>query len=259
MAFAQRLISTRRGAILVAALAAILAGILIVAYVQKYRSSVNSEGAPVTVLVAKRAIAKGTSGTVIATTGLYSATTIRQSQLLNGAYSDAASLRDRVATRDIYQGSQLTASDFAPAATSVAASLTKHQRIITIPFDSVHGTTANLQAGDHVDIYAMFNLVPVNAAGSPTGSGGGHTVLRMIMSDVDVASINPGGNGSASLNFKVTDTQATKLAFASDNGRLWLALRPSANAKTAPPSVVTAETLMLGVKPQLVYSSLGGH
>jgi Flp pilus assembly protein CpaB len=258
MAFAQRLISTRRGAILVAALAAILAGILIVAYVQKYRSSVNSEGAPVTVLVAKRAIAKGTSGTVIATTGLYSATTIRQSQLLNGAYSDAASLRDRVATRDIYQGSQLTAADFAPAATSMAASLTKHQRIITIPFDATHGTTANLQAGDHVDIYAMFNLVPVNAAGVPSGTGGGHTVLRMIMSDVDIASIS-GGSGGANINFRVTDTQATKLAYASDNGKLWLALRPAANAKTAPPSVVTAETLMLGVKPQLVYRSLGGH
>jgi Flp pilus assembly protein CpaB len=256
MAYAQRLIATRRGAVLVAALAAILAGILIVAYVHKYRTSVNSEGAPVTVLVAKQAIAKGTAGTVIATTGLYSATTIRQSQLLNGAFSDASSLRNTVATRDIYQGSQLTASDFAPATTDVAASLTKHQRIVTIPFDTVHGTTANLQAGDHVDVYAIFNLVPVNSAGVATAGGGARTVLRMIMSNIDIASIAKGG---ANLNFKVTDTQATKLAFASDNGRLWLALRPSAGAKTAPPTVVTAETLMLGVKPQLVYSSLGGH
>jgi Flp pilus assembly protein CpaB len=258
MEYAQRLISTRRGAVLVAALAAILAGILIVAYVQKYRNSVNSEGAPVTVLVAKQAIAKGTAGTVIATTGLYSATTIRQSQLLNGAFSDAASLRDKVTTRDIYPGSQLTAADFAPAATDVAASLTKHQRIITIPFDSVHGTTANLQAGDHVDIYAIFNLVPVNSAGAPTGTGAAHTVLRMIMSDVNIASITKSGSG-ANLNFKVTDGQATKLAFASDEGRLWLALRPAAGAKTLPPSVVSVETLMLGVKPQLVYNSLGGR
>src|SRR5260221_9406554 len=135
MEYAQRLISTRRGAILVAALAAIIAGILIVAYVQRYRNSVNSEGAPVTVLVAKQAIAKGTSGTLVATTGLYSATTIRQSQLLNGAFSDASSLRDKVATRDIYQGSQLKATDFAPASTNVAASLTQHQRLIPVPFD----------------------------------------------------------------------------------------------------------------------------
>ena len=255
MAYAQRLIATRRGAVLLSALAALLAGILIVAYVHKYRSSVNSEGAPVTVLVAKQAIAKGTAGTVIATTGLYSATTIRQSQLLNGAFSDASSLRNRVATRDIYQGSQLTVADFAPASADVAASLTKHQRIITIPFDSVHGTLANLQAGDHVDIYAIFSLVTVNKDGSPANGGVAHTVLRMIMSNVDINSIAKGGN----INFKVTDVQATKLAFASDNGKLWLALRPAAGAKTAPPSVVSVETLMLGVKPQLVYGSLGGH
>jgi Flp pilus assembly protein CpaB len=254
MAYAQRLIATRRGAVLLSALAALLAGILIVAYVHKYRSSVNSEGAPVRVLIAKKAIAKGTSGAVIATTGLYSVTTIRQSQLLNGAFSDVSSLRDKVVTRDVYQGSQLTAADFAPATTDVAASLTKHQRIITIPFDSVHGTLANLTAGDHVDIYAIFNLVTVNKDGSQAAGGAAHTVLRMIMSNVDIASIDKGN-----INFKVTDTQATKLAFASDNGRLWLALRPAAGAETAKPSVVTAETLMLGVKPQLVYESLGGH
>jgi len=254
MAYAQRLIATRRGAVLLSALAALLAGILIVAYVHKYRSSVNSEGAPVTVLIAKHAIAKGTSGAVIATTGLYSATTIRQSQLLNGAFSDPSTLRDKVVTRDVYQGSQLTAADFAPATTDVAASLTKHQRIITVPFDSVHGTLANLTAGDRVDIYAIFSLVTVNKDGSPASGGAAHTVLRMIMSNVDIESMDKGN-----LNFKVTDTQATKLAFAADNGKLWLALRPAAGAQTAPPSVVTAETLMLGVKPQLVYNSLGGH
>jgi Flp pilus assembly protein CpaB len=255
MAYAQRLIATRRGAVLLSALAALLAGILIVAYVHKYRSSVNSEGAPVTVLVAKQAIAKGTSGAVIASTGLYSATTIRQSQLLNGAFSDASSLRDKVVTRDVFQGSQLTAADFAPATADVAASLTKHQRIITVAFDSVHGNLANLQAGDHVDIYAIFNLITVNKDGAPTAGGVSHTVLRMIMSNVDVNSIVKGGG----INFKVTDVQATKLAFAADNGKLWLALRPAAGAKTAPPSLVTTETLMLGVKPQLVYGSLGGH
>jgi Flp pilus assembly protein CpaB len=258
MEYAQRLISTRRGAILVAALAAILAGILIVAYVQRYRNSVNSEGAPVTVLVAKQAIAKGTSGTLIATTGLYSATTIRQSQLLNGAFSDASSLRDKVATRDIYQGSQLKATDFAPASSSVAASLTKHQRLIAVPLDTTHGDTANIQAGDHVDVYAMFNLVSVNSAGIPTGTGAAHTVLRMIMSNVNVQNVTKGSSGGT-FYFKVTDVQATKLAFAADNGRLWLALRPAAGAKTALPSVVTAETLMLGVSPQAVYQSLGGR
>src|SRR6476661_10805856 len=108
MAYAQRLIATRRGVVFLSVLAA---------------------------------IPKGTSGTVIASAGLYSATTIRQSQLLNGAYSDASSLRDRVATRDIYPGSQLTTGDFAAATTNLAASLTNFQRIVTILFFNKHGST----------------------------------------------------------------------------------------------------------------------
>jgi len=130
----------------------------------------------------------------------------------------------------------------------------QHQRIITVPFDTVHGDLLNLQAGDHVDVYAIFSLVTVNKDGSPANGGVAHTVLRMIMSNVPVESLK-GGN----INFKVSDVQATKLAFASDSGKLWLALRPAAGAETAKPSLVTVETLMLGVKPQLVYSSLGGH
>ena len=77
--------------------------------------------------------------------------------------------------------------------------------------------------------------------------------------DLVVQSVTKGVSGSATYYFKVSDQHATQLAFASDNGKLWLALRPSANARTTPPSVVTAETLMLGVKPQLVYRALGGH
>ena len=76
---------------------------------------------------------------------------------------------------------------------------------------------------------------------------------------MNVQNVAKGGSGAGTFYFKVTDAQATKLAFAADNGKLWLALRPAAGAKTAPPSVVTAETLMLGVSPQAVYQSLGGR
>src|SRR4051794_28589349 len=112
MAYAQRLMATRWGMTLVAATAAVVAGLLVLVYVARYRESVKAEGAPVTVLVARQTIPKGTSGAVIATTGLYSATTIRQSQLTDGALSDAANLRDKVATHDIFPGAQLTAADF---------------------------------------------------------------------------------------------------------------------------------------------------
>src|SRR5262245_42704808 len=116
MEAAQKLISTRKGTIVLSLIAALVAGGLILVYVKRYRDSVKAQGAPVTVLVARQAIPKGTAGNVIAAQDLYSATTLRQSQVLNGAFSDASSLRDKVAAQDIYPGAQLTASDFAPAA-----------------------------------------------------------------------------------------------------------------------------------------------
>ena len=59
MAYAQKLISTRRGSLYVALIAALLAFAAITLYLKQYRDSVNSGSTPVTVLVAKQAISKG--------------------------------------------------------------------------------------------------------------------------------------------------------------------------------------------------------
>jgi Flp pilus assembly protein CpaB len=260
MAYAQRLMATRWGMTLVAATAAVVAGLLVLVYIGRYRNSVKAEGAPVTVLVARQTIPKGTSGAVIATTGLYSATTIRQSQLANGALSDAANLRDKVATHDIYPGAQLSASDFAAAQTNIAATLTARERVISIPFDSAHGTLTDLQIGDRVDVYAGFNVIPLGADGAPVSGGQSRPVTRLIMPNILVVDISkPTSGGGANVGFKVDDTQAAELAFASDNGKLWIAVRPSANAKSAPPNIVTLETLLLGVPPVTELRSFGGR
>jgi Flp pilus assembly protein CpaB len=265
MELAHRLTSTRRGTLLVSASAALLAGILILVYVQRYRNSVKSEGAPVTVLVASKAIPKGTSGAVIASSGLYTASTVRQSQLVDGAYSDASSLRNMVATRDIYPGSELSAKDFAAASTNLAASLTKDERVMSIPLDAAHGLIRQLEAGDRVDVYAGFNVIPLNAAGIPVAGGQSRPVLRKLMSNIDVISIGSKGNGgfagsgSANVELKVTDPQAAELAFASDNGKIWLSLRPSTGATSPAPSLVTMETVLLGVPAVTVLHSFGGR
>src|SRR6266540_2401554 len=119
MEFAQRVISTRAGTIAVAAGAAMLAGISILMYLNRYRHSVSAQAAPVTVLVAKRAIAKGTSGDIVAAQGIFTTATLRESQLRDGAFSDPAAIRGRVAVRDVYRGQQLTATDFVAGAASL--------------------------------------------------------------------------------------------------------------------------------------------
>src|SRR5262245_45196007 len=97
MEYAHKLFSTRGGTLALAGLTALIAAVAVFAYVKHYRSSVKEGGTPATVLVSSAPIVKGTPGTLIATKHLYQATTIRESQLREGAISDPSSLRGMVA------------------------------------------------------------------------------------------------------------------------------------------------------------------
>jgi Flp pilus assembly protein CpaB len=252
MEFAQRVISTRAGTVAVAAGAALLAGISILVYLNRYRSSVSAQGAPVTVLVAKRAIAKGTSGDVVAHQLMFTSATLRQSQLREGAFSDPVALRGRVAVQDVAQGQQLTAADFVAGAVSLPSTLTGTQRIVTIPLDTAHGLIGQLQAGDHVDVYAGFNITPV---GTVTSGVQAFPVVRRLMENVLVVDVTGnakgavGAQGNTNVSLRLTDAQAAKVTFASDNGKLWLALRPAVNARSTGPGIVTVESEVFGLPP----------
>jgi pilus assembly protein CpaB len=247
MEFAQKLISTRTGTIAVAGAAAVLAGIFILVYINSYRHSIKAQGAPVTVLVAKRLIPKGTSGTAAVQEGLFSRTTIRESQLRDGAFSDVASLRERVAARDVLAGQQLTSADFTAGAGSIAGTLSGAQRVIDIPLDSAHGLIGHVQPGDRVDVFVGFNV--------STGTGQGYPVSRLLAQAIPVVDVaqKAGGLGAANSNtnvtLRVTDAQAQALAYATDNGKVWLVLRPPTGAPPVRPGLMSAATILLGVPP----------
>jgi Flp pilus assembly protein CpaB len=257
----QRLISTRWGTFIAATGAALTAGIILLVYLNHYRQEVKAQGTPVTVLVARETIPKGTSGSVIASKGLYSATTIREGQLKEGAISDPASLKGKVAAQEIYEGAQLTVSALAPAGDSLAGTLADRERIVTVPLDSAHGLVNELETGNRVDVYAGFNVMPLARNGAPVAGGQTRPMLRLIVPNVPVVKIGQkkAGTGTSDVSLRVDDVKAAQLAFASDNGKLWLALRPSAGAKSVKPGIVTVETLLLGVPPVQVIRSVGGR
>ena len=261
MELASRLASTRRGTLLSALLIALLAGASILVYLNSYRESLKTQGAMVTVLVARDTIPKGTAGSVVAAKNLYTATTIRESQLLEGAMSDPATLRDMVATREVFDGAQLTAADFGAAGDSLAAQLTDRQRVVSLPFDSAHGLIDGIEPGNRVDVYAGFNVIPLGPDGRPVNGGQSRPMLRMILPNVPVLAVGEksSGAGTTNVSLRVDDVDAAKLAFASDNGKLWLALRPSAGAKASKSGIVTVETMLLGVPPVQILKSVGGR
>jgi Flp pilus assembly protein CpaB len=263
MEYAHKLFSTRGGTLALAGIAALIAAIAVFAYVKHYRNNVERGGQAASVMVAPSLIPKGTPGTAIATRHLFQVQSIRESQLLEGAISDPSILRGKVAKTDIFPGQQLTVADFASAKTGISSELAGIQRAITIPIDSAHGMIGQISAGDRVDVYAGFNVTPVDSLGRPIGTGQSRAVLRLIMQNITVLAADKsksfGGSNTAQVTLRTTALEAEKLAFASDNGKTWLVARPPTGARPAPPSIVTAETLLLGVSPVTVLRSIGGR
>src|ERR1043165_1341272 len=110
----SKLFTTRQGTILLGVIAAVIAAIALIVYLDHYRNSVNKPA--VNVLVAQKLIQKGTSGDVIRTSaGYYKLVPIAQKEVKAGAIEDPASLAGKVALTDIAGSQQLTAADFGPA------------------------------------------------------------------------------------------------------------------------------------------------
>lgn len=237
---AQNLFTTRRGSLLVGAAAAVLAGIILLAYLHQYRNSVNGAAAPVSVLVAKNLIQKGTPGDIIGTSSQFQVASVPKGQLQVGALTDPAALSGRVAVTDIYPGQQLTAGYFAYAPPgTLQTKISGSDRAIAVQMDAEHGMVGQIAAGDHIDIFVGVNR---------QASSGSQPIIKLLMEDVTVLRA-PVAGGSGLYTLRATGRQSAVLAFASDNGKLWFVLRPASGAKTVNPGFVSAQSLLLGLKP----------
>ena len=229
------LLSTRGGAMAVATVAAILAGILLFVFVQHYRTSQNASSATTAVFVANGFIPQGSSADVIASEQLLQRTTVRGSQVQAGAIADPSVLHGEVTAMNIYPGQQITAADFTPSS-SVASQLTGDQRALSVPVDSAHGLIGVVQTGDYVDVLASYS----------GGAGGSPGSVSTLLRDVLVLSAPGatggglgGGGGNGNIVLRVSEKDAASLAFAADNGKVWIVLRPPLGATQSPPSTAS--------------------
>ncbi len=230
----SRLFRNRGGAVIAGIVAAVIAVILLIVYLNSYRSSVNSDKAPERVMVATKVIKAGTSGDIIARTGLYQVTAVQKDQLKLNALTDPAALADRVAVADIFPGQQLTQDDFTTESqTGVAYQLVGRQRAIAIPTDSAHGVGGVVSSGNFVDVY------------TGVAASGGELVTLLAQ---DVYVINAPVDGTGNFILRVPTGQAAKFAFASDNTKIWLVLRPQVGAARTRPVTATLSTLLAGAK-----------
>jgi len=240
-----KLLSTRKGAILLGAAAALLAAILLIVYINRYRSSVDSNLQPTPVLVAKRLIEKGTPVSILGPEGLYQLTTIAKKDVKDGAVVDPATIKGRIALDDIYPGQQLTVADFtATPTTAIPTRITGDQRAVAVAVDSVHGLAGQVAAGDHVDVYIGMNA---NVGGVQT------PIISLLFPNVPVMLVaagggGVGGSGASKYILKVHADQVAKLAYAADHGQLWFVGRPSSGAEPTPRQTITAQSLLFAQK-----------
>jgi Flp pilus assembly protein CpaB len=243
----RRLASTRNGMLTIAVLVAVLAGAFLLLFLSRYRDSVNNTS-PVTVLVAKSLIEKGTAGDVVITSGMFETSRITKSEAKNGAVEDPSKLRGQIAASDVFPGEQLTAAEFTGTSDSLANEITGLQRAVSIPIDGAHGMIGEVKSGDHVDVLAGFN--------EERGAGTGKPILRAIMQNATVLrapsstkGTGAGTNNTRNVVLKAPDKNAWKLAYASEYGKIWIVLRSKAGAEQSAPSLVTLQTVLFGSKP----------
>src|SRR4051794_14060207 len=220
------MLSTRRGSLMLAAGAALLAGILLFVFVNNQDDNGGSGGAQ-RVLVAKQLIPKGSSGDVVAAQQLATPVEFKGSQVKDGAVTDPQTLQGDVAKADIYPGQQITSSDFTSSDEGVVAKLAGRQRAVALPVDEAHGLIGDVKTGDHVDVLAGFTQSGSTGANRP--------VLRTLVQNVLVLNAPDSGGGiggsGSNITLRVSSQNAADLAFAADNGKIWILLRPPAGAR----------------------------
>jgi Flp pilus assembly protein CpaB len=250
------MLATRRGSMTVAVVTAVLAAAILLVFMSRYRADVSHESKTETVLVARNMLPRGSSGQVIASQGLFQAVQMKRGDVKDGALTDPAALKGKVTTVDVFSGQQITARDLTAAQDPVLGQITGNQRAVAVSVDGQHGLIGSLHPGDHVDVYGAFN----GKTGGSTGPS--VAVLKEIIQNVLVlrapatAGTGLAGSGQQPVVLRAPDTVAARIAFAAENGTVWLTLRPQAGAQQSPPSLTTIESVLFGKPAVNIQSTL---
>jgi len=216
--------------------AIVIAAILLVVYLDRYRARVGGANAPTPVLVAKQYIPNGTPGTIIASGQMYAPTTLPRKEVEVGAIADPSYLSGRAAAVEIFPGQQLTTADFAASDTaSVDSQITGTQRAISVSIDNVHGSLSQLQAGDSIDLYIGLG-----------GGQGGEALYKLFRPNVKVLAVpsQTGPSGGGNLIFRMETRDAADFAYMADNTQMYFVIRPVVGAKPTKPDTATAASVL---------------
>jgi Flp pilus assembly protein CpaB len=217
---------------------ALVAAVALVLYTNGVRSNVEQGARTEKVVVATRDIAAGTSIGQALDRGWLTTRTVRASDLVTGAVSDAGAVSSKLIVKDMVADDQLSSARVGnQAATTAAGKVSGTQRVLRVPLNQNAGLLGELHAGDRVDVFANY-------------TDGTKVVTTIPARHVEVLAVSslpnqtPGAATSGSVTLKVSDVQAMALVNALRNttggkeadAYLWLALAGADSSESALPA-----------------------
>jgi Flp pilus assembly protein CpaB len=228
----SKLFTTRQGTVLLGVIAAVIAAIALIVYLNHYRNSVKASD--VNVLVANKPIPQGMTGDQLAkATGFYVIRGIPKDQVLTGAITDTSTLTGKVANTEIRPNSQLTESQFS-APTGLAVQLKPGDRAVVVALGSPQSVAGQIVAGSRVDVWVTTSGQASNGVSRP--------IAKLLFQDMEVMNAVDGGN----VTLMATARQAGQLIYASSNAQIWLTLRPTLGTVTKRPPTISASAVVGG-------------
>ena len=238
----------RRLVLLIAAvLVAAVGTTLVFLYVQKADNRAIADQKPVTVLVAKSAIAPGTRVVDAANAGAFQTKEFPLSAVPPGALSSIDPVKEQVALTTIFPGQQLMTGMFgATAAATSSLAIPPGQIAASFSFGDPQRVAGFVQPGSTVVVFLTSALQ------------GGTSSTRVLLPKITVIAVgpttitppanaaqaNPEAQPRAMLTLALTQAQLEKLVFAQGNGSLYLGLLND-KSKVTPGAGVNATNLFV--------------
>jgi Flp pilus assembly protein CpaB len=247
---------TRLRSLLVPVALAVLAAVLIGAYIVSYRNSINEGAGLVKVLVATRDIPAGTAGSTVASGGYLKSESVPRRAVVPGSVVSGAPLTSLVATDPIHKGEQITLRQFGPLTQAgIFAKFSGRERAIAVTGEPTQLLAGTVSDGDRVDVVADVQY---------TSRGISRASSRVILQNLLVLEAPDGKDSGtsgekASTTLVMTDRQAQTMSWALQNSKWFLALRPTARPRNSGPSLETLKTFLgRGMPPATAKKQIAG-
>jgi Flp pilus assembly protein CpaB len=235
-----------RNIVIAGGLAAV-AIIAVLLYTSNVRDKARQDTARVQVLVAAKDIPAGTTGKQVIDQHLLVPKAIVQSDQVPGALTTTAGLDNLVVSQTIYNAQQVPSAVFeSPLTTGTTLQIRATERAISIPVGTDSGLIGTLHDGDHVDILLAYK-----------GDNGGPSFTRPMLRNVLVLTAPSDKASEGHVLLKLSDTDATKLLYATQFQSIWLVARPKTQAQDSAAALETSSTVLFdGLTPAQITKAV---